>query len=273
MRPARPTTAGRPRLPHPRGRAFSLVELLIVIAIIGLLAAIGLPALRGLGESTGIDAATRQVLDDLAFARQQAINQRSEVFMIFIPPDLHRYQPEAQRRFLTNFTAQRLTTYALYARRTVGDQPGQATPRMLTPWRSLPDGVFFSPEWFVGQLVRTNPALWQFTAQLPRTNLFNVPVYYPPVRSNVVVPSVNLPYIRFTPRGQLLAPGPAGPAAPPGHHDVIVRLSKGSIFAASPIESPDVVETPKGYRRFIRVNGLTGRARVDHPPGAKEIIP
>lgn len=267
-------TAGWPGRRHRAGRAaraFSLVELLIVIAIIGLLAAIGLPALRGLGESTGIDAATRQVLDDLAFARQQAINQRSEVFMIFIPPDLHRYQPQEERRYLTNFTTQRLTTYALYSRRTVGDQPGAPTPRMLTTWRSLPDGVFFAPEWFLAQR-RTNDALWQFTAQLPRTNLFSVPVYYPPVRSNVVRSAVNLPYIRFTPRGQLLAPGP-GVAGQPGHHDVILRLSKGSIFAANPLEYPDVVETPKGYRRFIRVSGLTGRARVDHPPGAREIIP
>ena len=265
-----PTSAVPPRHPQGRGRAFSLVELLIVIAIIGLLTAIGLPALRGLGESNAIDAATRQVLDDLAFARQQAINQRSEVFMIFVPPDLHRYQPETQRRFMTNLTTQRLTTYALYARRTVGDQPGQPSPRMLTPWRSLPDGVFFAPEWFLVQR-QTNDALWQFTAQLPRTNLFSVPVYYPPVRSNVVVPGANLPYIRFTPRGQLLAFGPR--SAPPAHHDVILRLSKGSIFAANPLEYPDVVETPRGYRRFIRVNGLTGRARVDHPPGAREIIP
>lgn len=265
-------TAGWPDRRHRAGRArraFSLVELLVVIAIIGLLAAIGLPALRGFGESTGMDAAVRQVLDDVAFARQQAINQRADVYMIFLPPDLYRAAP-AQRQFLTNLAGQRLTTYALYARRTVGDQPGQASPRLLTPWRTLPDGIFFAPEWFFPQR-ETNAALWQFTAALPRTNLFTIPVYYPPERTNRTVVNATLPYIRFTPKGQVLAFRNAG--GPAANHDVILRLTKGSMFGADPNVYPDIVETPRGNRRYIRLNGLTGRARVDYPPGAKEIIP
>jgi prepilin-type N-terminal cleavage/methylation domain-containing protein len=251
-------------------RAFSLVELLVVIAIIGLLAAIGLPALRGFGESTGMDAAVRQVLDDVALARQQAINQRSDVYMIFVPPDLHQY-PQGQRMFLTNLAGQRLTSYALYARRTVGDQPGRPTPRLLTPWRTLPDGIFFAPEWFYPQR-QTNDALWQFTAMLPRTDAFTIPVYSPIERSNRMVINASLPYIRFTPKGQVLAPGRGG-GPQLALNDVILRLTKGSMFGADPNVFPDIVETPKGNRRYIRISGLTGRARVEYPPGAKEVIP
>ena len=50
-------------------RAFTLIELLVVMAIIGVLAAIGLPAIRGMGGSNDVGAAVRQLMDDLSNAR------------------------------------------------------------------------------------------------------------------------------------------------------------------------------------------------------------
>src|SRR5579862_6929217 len=80
--------------PHPRNRAgyrrraFTLLELLVVIAIMALLAAIGLPAIRGMTKSNAIAAADRQLLDDLAYARQLALAGHTTVYVIFVPGNI-----------------------------------------------------------------------------------------------------------------------------------------------------------------------------------------
>src|SRR5256885_17197397 len=70
----------------PRSRALTLTELLVVIAIIGAVAAISIPALKGITQSQTINNASRQLIEDLALARQYAILNRSVVHVIFIPP-------------------------------------------------------------------------------------------------------------------------------------------------------------------------------------------
>src|SRR2546427_5990784 len=68
--------------------AFTLIELLVVMAIIGLLATIGLPALKGFGKGTGMAGAARPLLDGLGFAPPGAIRGRATIYIAFVPPGI-----------------------------------------------------------------------------------------------------------------------------------------------------------------------------------------
>jgi prepilin-type N-terminal cleavage/methylation domain-containing protein len=133
---------------HSRGiLAFTLIELLVVIAIIGLLLTLGMPMIKGLNKSNSMIAADRQLLDDINYARQRAIADHTSVYMVFIPPNIITWTlpPNAAlSKAMVNLYAGQYNTYALLSLRSVGEQPGRITPRYLTPWRSLPAGVYIA---------------------------------------------------------------------------------------------------------------------------------
>lgn len=251
------TTRGqevRPRSPQPRGEsggrlAFTLTELLLVIGIIGILAAMGLPALRGLGESNAIDAATRQILDDLAYARLRAINERTTVYFLIVPPNVEQQN--------TNLAPYRMTGYTLFTRRAVGEQPGRQNPRQLIPWRTLPERTMFPMTKFANDasVSSDNPreGPWSWTNNFPLTI------------TNRVYPSMGMYYIAFNANGQLVRFDGNGRPLQAG--DEYIALAKGNVFhpvAANGVytDPPDIVEMPQGNRRYIYVRGLTGRASV-----------
>src|SRR5579862_1398413 len=62
-------------------RAFTLIELLMVIAIVGIIAVLVAPVLIHFRKPDATEAATRQMLDDFARARQLAISERSTVYL------------------------------------------------------------------------------------------------------------------------------------------------------------------------------------------------
>jgi uncharacterized protein (TIGR02596 family) len=66
-----------------RRSAFSLVELLIVVAIIGIIAGFGVPAVQGVLRGSALTQASSQLTDNLALARQHAISRNRTVEVRF----------------------------------------------------------------------------------------------------------------------------------------------------------------------------------------------
>lgn len=247
----RPPMKAPPAL-NATGAAFTLLELLVVIAIIGILAAIGLPAIKSFGKSNATISATRQLLDDIALARQRAISSRSEVDMVFVSPQVttlavNTFTNRDDRIGATNLFGGQFISYALFARRQVGEQPGRSTPRYVTNWRTLPEGTFI--------------AAYKFG----KTAINGVTPF---LRTNFPVPSVTgqqnfqLPYVGFDYQGRLIS-----------GRDEIIPLARGSIFPMRDAAGqflpgpPEIVETPPGNAtnvfNHVRIDWLTGRARVE----------
>jgi len=70
-------------------RGFTLTELMIVVALMAILAAIAVPSIIAQMPKYRLNGAARQVLGDLVAARMQAVSQNNELKVFFL--DNHRY--------------------------------------------------------------------------------------------------------------------------------------------------------------------------------------
>ncbi len=249
-------------------RAFTLIELLVVVAIIGILAGIGLPALKGFGSSNALSAAASQLKDDLALARQTAMNQRSDVYVLFVGPEaLTTSWPtlvtQADKNIARRLLNSQYTSYALYSKRQLGDQPGAPRERYLTPWRNLPEGVFISTNEFDNLSLRT-PNLWQQATLTNRPFGFTSANIRFPTETG---PRVSMAFVGFDYEGRLIKP--SGVTANRG--DEFIHLVKGTVLPAKnaqglyDIAPAEVIETPKNNTTnnpVIQIDSTTGRGRV-----------
>ncbi len=256
-------------------RAFTLLELLTVIAIIGILASIILPTIHGFRPNPAAVAAS-QLLGDVGRARQLAISQRTTVYMVFLTTNFFADPNYGSATWTADekLKAQRLLDkqtigYTFIALRTLGNQPGRPVPHYLSPWRSLPDGTFIPLEKF-----------------RPRTQFFDISTNSPPVfamriygfmrTNNIPFPSeltaptstgnpyISLPYIAFDYRGQLTS-----------GQDEYLPISQGSVVVPrDPVTGlgkaalPTVVENPPGNTtnssfNVVSIDWLTGRAHIE----------
>ncbi len=265
-----------------KAAAFTLLELLMVVTIIGILAGVSLPAIRGMTKSNTMASADRQLLDDLGYARLRAMSDHTTVFVVFVPPnvtDQGAFPPafplnSPANTVFSNLYSRLYTTYALISLRSVGDQPGRSTPHYLTEWRTLPGGVYIATNKFaqnqIGSLAPPFAGLSSNFVQFP----FPVSTNLPPSKT-----AYRLPYIAFNYQGQLVqreANGQDVPVVQFGANQYeYIPVARGSIFynrnpdgSVDLTTSPDIQESPVGNAYYSSyTNGYTGQPMTGSDAG------
>jgi len=243
--------------------AFSLIELLVVIGIIAAVSVISVPVIRGLGQSNVMTSGTQQLLDDLMLARHKAMVGRTPVHVVFVPPSVNQDPPGGltarEQKVWERIRGGAYTTYALYAERTLGDQPGHRNDRYITDWRTLPEGVF------VAEYEYANPGT-TFDTTDPFQRPFARKNYPFPTEQSTV--ERDLPHITFDQNGSLLQYNAAGNRV---YKQEYIWMAKGSVLVSrnGTAVDIDVREVPlfnsiSNYNR-IRIDPVSGRARLERP--------
>lgn len=239
---------------RPSSGAFTLVELLVVLAIIILLASLALPALKGMTKSDTMQAANRQLIDDIAYARRLAIRTRSTVYMTFIPTWVANTvctDPDDEKMRRNKLIGLQYSGYNFFSFRRAGEQPGRLRMHYYGDWQGLPPNVFI--------------AEWKYTTGtngIPPFKTYNIP--FPSTSPGATNNLKPIPAIAFNYLGQLES-----------KEDEIIPLARGALLLPETdnqefVDQPaQLQEVPPGNSvsnyNHIRIDWLTGRAKVERP--------
>jgi prepilin-type N-terminal cleavage/methylation domain-containing protein len=257
--------------------AFTIIELLVVISILGIMAALTVPVLKNFAKSDATLSASRQLLDGVARARQLAMSQRTTVYMVFVPPNFwndasgnfnnswfNNLTP-AQQTAATNLCDKQLTGFTFVAAGAMGDQPGNHPWHYLEPWQNLPDGTFIAFQKFTTSLNN----YYIITDPIDNSKTYNIYGFATnaipfPTATNM---SLIFPCLAFNYVGQLVSGQDlSGENIPIAKGSVLV--ARDSFTKAFQFNPPDVAENPPGNStnsyNIVHIDRLTGRAVLEY---------
>jgi prepilin-type N-terminal cleavage/methylation domain-containing protein len=172
------------RWPKPAAsRAFSLLEMLVVLGLIAILVTLLVPAVQGLTGSGSVNSAGRTVADTLTSARSHALAQQTRAHVVL-----------------------RTSGDMPWGRLAVFETSTNGSWRQVTRWADLPPSAFVDPDYDPATM---SPPGWDWsnliTLTQATTNRRTNSDPVPPIqdRGTALTPATDYQVITFTPGGSL----------------------------------------------------------------------
>lgn len=221
---------------HPSNRrpGFTLVELLAVIAIIGIMIAVMVPSFSGMGRAAKLTTSVSQLKTTFSLARQHAITKREITYVVFATDNASLYQGTNIAHISKAFRG-----YNVYGQRS----------KYLRDWIQLPEGVMFVPSESVYQNSEPRDSKNLFVVDSTKNAVVSLPF---PFNNS---PSNSLVGVAFKPDGQMVLGNGSGRFE--------VFISEGwSDSTTTPIT---VTFKPLTQRQLFSVElfGITGQFRIN----------
>lgn len=212
---------------HRKKKAFTLIELMVVVGLIGLIMLFAIPAFQGADRSGRLRTAVFQLNTTFNMVRQLAITKRDYVYVV-LPDDSATLYLSPNQDFVQNA----LRSYAIYSER----------DGYIGEWRTLPQGVLFDPLYGV-----------------PTKNVFGLG------GGTGALKTIPFPYnTNATKQVHALGYRPDGPISLGGAVPVSLYLSEG--WMDYEITSSKGTVLGKGFRTNVVVsiefNAVTGQSRT-----------
>ncbi len=213
-------------------RAFTLVELLVVIGIMGMMLAITVVAFEGIGRGAKMRAALMTIKSSLSLARQYSITDRTLCFVVF--PDESVDFSSVTNLGATRYSAMFITTTARWS-------------RMLAKWYHLPRGIVFDRD-------RQPPGYPRSLNVFDRSTSNNYSkIPFPIEASNLVEQVVSC--MRFHPNGRLHQPDTMT--------DPVIIITEGTVrYDPATSALLEYFKQPNAPAYMIEVRPLTGRTKI-----------
>ena len=207
--------------------AFTLVELLAVVAILGIMLAVALPYFSGISEGAAMEGSIRELRSTLSLARQWAITKRVKTYVVFPDNSINSVSTDRDKAY---------NSFNVYTKE---DQ-------YIGEWRYLKPGICFV---YSQNVDPKSPAVTSNAKNIFDTK-YRASVKFPAGGS-----SRSLPCIIFYPDGK--------PRLADGSElgmDAEIYLGEGKLILEG--GSPKVVFPDTSPVIGVDVNALTGRIRT-----------